>query len=224
MWLSGCSQGGSAHHLPFSRMVTLLKIFNSSVTYKLHVRRGTSMQVCKNLDYCYERRYWNGVKCVRSFCKYDDMVKQLLLQNIYDKKWWAQAKARKPPVSFSLKMWWEFLYIGFFIWSSSLWRNGSERKEQEKLEGGKTNESLKLGHVKCHCKMLEPWTNAPLWTVCDIGVIWVDINSLGFYQELETVIHRWRKYFQRGFTPLLLVLSIQLRMPLPGLLSPLLQY
>lgn len=34
-----------------------------------------------------------------------DMVKQLLLQNIYEKKWSAQPRARKPPVSFSLEMW-----------------------------------------------------------------------------------------------------------------------
>lgn len=44
------------------------------------------MQVHKNLNYYYEKRYWSGIKCVRSFCKYNDMVKQLLLQNICGKK------------------------------------------------------------------------------------------------------------------------------------------
>lgn len=185
MWLSGFSCGGSAHHLPFSRMAALLKIFNSSVTYKLHVCRGTPIRVYKNLNYCYERRYWNGIKYERSFCKYYDMVKQLLLQNIYGKKWRAEPSARKPHVSFSLEMWWEFLYIGFFIWCSSIWRNGSERREQEILEDGKSNESPKLGRVKRHCKMLEPWTNAPLWTICDIGVVWVDIIWLVFIRSWQ---------------------------------------
>lgn len=183
MWLSGCSCGGSAYHLPFSRMVTLLKIF-SSVTYKLHVCRGAPMQIYKNR---------NGIK-ERSFCKYCDMIKQLLLKNMYKKKRWAQPRARKPRISFSLEMWWEFLYIGFFIWYPFFWKNGSERTEREKLEGGRSNEVwIKLGRVKCHCKMLEPWTNGPLWTIC---VVWIDIIWFVFIRSWR----EWSKWEENNFS------------------------
>ncbi|KAL2309622.1 hypothetical protein Nmel_005837 [Mimus melanotis] len=33
------------------------------------------------------------------------MVKQLLLKNMDKKKWWAQPRARKPCISFSLETW-----------------------------------------------------------------------------------------------------------------------
>lgn len=68
------------------------------------------------------------------------------------------------------------LILMLFIWSSALWRNGNERRELEKLEDGKSNESLKLGHAKSHYKMLKPWTNVLFWTKSDVGVISLSWN------------------------------------------------